>query len=114
MTLKACLAAIAVALILGAAGGYRYAQGRCAVAQLDATKDVLETSRTRLVKAQTADNQAAKREATTVDRQTKERVRYGQIIKESPVVVDCRIPDDAHRLLVDAVRAANTAAARAD
>jgi hypothetical protein len=111
MSLKFWLAALVACFALGATVGYRYASGRCAKQSLGAVHAALETARQQQSEADTANSQAAKKEAAKITRQTEERVRYVQVIKEVPVAADCRVPEPAYRLLVDAVRAANASAA---
>ena len=122
MTLKCWLIVLSVALaaggIGGAALGYRYASGRCAAEMLEAAQQAQKDAQTAIDEAlerQQKENDAAikavKAEAVMLARQIQEKTRYAQVIKEVPVAVDCRVPDAAYRMLINAVRAANASAA---
>jgi hypothetical protein len=116
MTIRILLVSVVVALALGAIGGYRYADARCAAGKLAAVENALAEAGKRIEQANLAASEAGKKEAALADRQTKERVKYVQVIKEVvrevPIATDCRVPDASFRLLVDAVRAANAGSAR--
>jgi hypothetical protein len=122
MTLRVFLIATVLALFVGVVAGvtfgYRYAAGRCAAEKLEAAaeaervvKVALETATKQQREANAAASRAAQAENALTARQSGERVRYVQVIKRVEVPADCRIPDDALGLLVNAARAANASAA---
>jgi len=102
--------AIVVTLSLGAFSGYRYADGRCAIAR-DADRQAVEAHMANALELASKNAEAANSKASTAAKklaalesaQVKERIVY----EKAPPAPDCRLPDDTFRLLVNQIHRAN-------
>jgi len=103
-------AALLIALFVGAFGGYRYADGRCAIERM-AEKKVIEEKMANTLELARKNVEAANDRASTVarelakldQRQTKERIVYAK----APSAPDCRLDAGTFGLLIDQIRRAN-------
>lgn len=105
--------AVGLGLVLGAFGmGWKVRAWRCDAAILEAER-AAEAQRARMqarVETSATDYETDRSEAHVASYERQDRVRT--IYRDRPVRSDCAVPDDARRVLSEAVRAANTGAAR--
>ncbi|MCL2076655.1 MAG: hypothetical protein FWH15_09540 [Betaproteobacteria bacterium] len=116
-TLYTTAAALVIGLACGAFTGYRYAEGRAAVEReaenefrLKAAHAVVEQTRNQIDAALQQAAAAARKNAVIDTRQTKERNEY---VRATPAP-DCQLDDSTYRLLLDAIRRANSGDAAHD
>jgi hypothetical protein len=104
------IAVLVVALVVGAIGGYRFAEGRCAVEREEYYKAIetslvraLDDAADRMDEANRDAALAAQKAAELEARQQKERIIY---VRAKPAP-DCVLPDDTYRMLIDVIHRAN-------